>query len=246
MKKIPAYLKILAAIVVAGGLAANTTIADEYAEQRSALLDEVAGDIADLQYTLGFSDLSPAVWRALKTVPRHEFVPPRAQSYAYRNRPLSIGHGQTISQPLIVAIMTELLDIEAGDRVFELGTGSGYQAAVLAALGAEVYSMEIIEPLASSAEERLQSLRYTARVRTGDGYHGWETFAPFDAIMVTAAGDHIPLPLIRQLKPGGRMILPVGGRFLTQQLILVTKQQDGTIETRDILPVSFVPLTGEH
>ncbi|MET0093934.1 MAG: protein-L-isoaspartate O-methyltransferase, partial [Sedimenticola sp.] len=150
------------------------------------------------------------------------------------------------SQPLIVAIMTELLDIEAGDRVFELGTGSGYQAAVLAALGAEVYSMEIIEPLASSAEERLQSLRYTTRVRTGDGYHGWKTFAPFDAIMVTAAGDHIPLPLIRQLKPGGRMILPVGGRFLTQQLILVTKQQDGTIETRDILPVSFVPLTGEH
>ena len=143
--------------------------------------------------------------------------------------------------------MTELLQVQPGDRVFELGTGSGYQAAILDALGAEVYSVEIIAQLGERARQTLDQLGH-ARVKTriGDGYFGWEGAAPFDAIVVTAASDHIPPPLLRQLKPGGRMVIPVGSRFVTQKLVLVTRAKDGAIRTREILPVSFVPLTGEH
>ncbi|MES9963638.1 MAG: protein-L-isoaspartate(D-aspartate) O-methyltransferase [Candidatus Sedimenticola sp. 20ELBAFRAG] len=246
MKTIPVCKMVFAWLVFITALAPGISTADEYAEQRARLLTEVTADIKRLEHTLGRPELTPQLLKALESVPRHEFVPDDARASAYLNRPLSIGHGQTISQPLIVAIMSDLLDIEPGDRVFELGTGSGYQAAVLAAMGAEVYSMEIIEPLAESARRRLDRLGYGVQVKLGDGYHGWPEEAPFGAIMVTAAGDHIPLPLIQQLKPGGRMILPVGSRFLTQQLILVTKDEDGSIQTRDILPVSFVPLTGTH
>ncbi|OOZ35381.1 protein-L-isoaspartate(D-aspartate) O-methyltransferase [Solemya velesiana gill symbiont] len=246
MKTCPVFLKALAGILVFSCLGLHPAVADEYEEQRIKLLTEVIKDVEDMEHVLGRSELTREVLSALEDVPRHEFVPEKARPYAYRNRPLSIEHGQTISQPLIVAIMTDLLDIKPGDRVFELGTGSGYQAAILADMDAEVYSMEIIEPLAESADQRLNRLGYDVRVRVGDGYHGWEEQAPFDAIIVTAAGDHIPLPLVKQLKPGGRMILPVGGRFFTQQLILVTKESGGTIQTQDILPVSFVPLTGDH
>ncbi|MDQ2694459.1 MAG: protein-L-isoaspartate(D-aspartate) O-methyltransferase [Pseudomonadota bacterium] len=204
----------------------------------------------DVRYTsdyLGRDTLDPGVKAVMARVPRHEFVPAEVRASAYENRPLPIGHGQTISQPYIVAIMTDLLAVEADDVVFELGTGSGYQAAVLAGLVKHVYTMEIIEPLGGRARDTLKRLGYdNVTVRVGDGYHGWPEQAPFDAIIVTAAGDHIPPPLVQQLKPGGRMLIPVGGRFFTQQLMLVEKQADGAVRSRSILPVRFVPITGRH
>jgi protein-L-isoaspartate(D-aspartate) O-methyltransferase len=227
--------------------AAAVDAGDTHADERAALLDEIREDVRRTRHELGIERLDPQVVEALRSVPRHRFVPEAYRDQAYANRPVPIGYGQTISQPYIVAIMTALLRPEPDDRVFELGTGSGYQAAVLAELVGEVYTMEIIEPLGESARERLDALGYTnVRVRVGDGYDGWPEAAPFDAIVVTAAGDHIPPPLVRQLKPGGRMVIPVGSGFLTQQLLLVTKRQDGGIETRELLPVAFVPLTGGH
>ncbi len=184
-----------------------------------------------------------AVLSAMRSVPRHRFVPERLTAFAYDDRPLPIGHGQTISQPYIVACMTELLRIRPGARVLEIGTGSGYQAAVLACLTAEVYTVEIIPELGRQAQERLKTLGYgTVRTRVADGYHGWDQHAPFDAIIVTAAAEYIPPPLIRQLKDGGRMIIPVGSPFLTQTLMLVEKTA-GKVRTRSLLPVRFVPLT---
>jgi protein-L-isoaspartate(D-aspartate) O-methyltransferase len=178
-------------------------------------------------------------------VARHQFVPRDLQSSAYDNRPLPIGLGQTISQPYIVALMTDLLHIKPGDRVLELGTGSGYQAAVLAELGCEVYTIEIIEPLARQAAERLAQLGYRhVQVKIGDGYFGWPEHAPFDSIIVTAAADRIPPPLLKQLKVSGRIVIPVDNGFLTQTLTVVEKQVDGSATTRQILPVRFVPLTG--
>jgi len=184
---------------------------------------------------------------AMATVPRHEFVPADVRRNAYLNQPLPIGHGQTISQPYIVAIMTDILDINPGDKVLEIGTGSGYQAAILTQLTDAVFTIEIIEPLAERAKATFDRLGYShITSKTGDGYYGWESEAPFDAIIVTAAASHIPPPLIKQLKPGGKMIIPVGGRFLTQQLVLVTVDKTGQVTTRQIMPVAFVPLTGEH
>ena len=211
-----------------------------------ALVAEIEHDLARLGPALGIDGLSPAVRRAIREVPRHAFVPADQRAHAYRNRPLPIGYGQTISQPVVVAAMTELLHLEPGQRVFELGTGSGYQAALLAALGAEVYSVEIVPPLAERARAALDATGYGAavRTRTGDGYYGWEEAAPFDAVIVTAAGDHVPPPLLEQLKPGGRMVLPIGGRYFMQQLVLVTRQADGSIETRELIDVSFVAMAG--
>ena len=183
----------------------------------------------------------------LNSVERHRFVPAREISNAYENRPLPIGHGQTISQPYIVALMTDLLEPEPGDVVLEIGTGSGYQAAVLAGLVERVYSIEIIEALQEQAAARLRRLGYDNVVtRLGDGYFGWPEQAPFDAIIVTAAASHVPPPLIGQLKPGGRMVIPVGGRFATQHLLLLEKNAAGEILTRQIAAVRFVPLTGKH
>jgi len=214
---------------------------------REELWTEVAAEMRETARDVGHAELSPRVLAALREVPREAFVPQDLQDRAYENRPLPIGHGQTISQPFIVAIMTELLELEPGDRVFELGTGSGYQAAVLSRLVSRVYSMEIVEPLGKGAAQTLQNLGYdNVEVRIGDGYLGWEQHAPFDAIIVTAAGDHIPPPLVAQLKPGGRMLIPVGSRFFTQQLVLLHKQSDGSVETRELLPVAFVPITGGH
>ena len=226
---------------------ATTGSADSYDERQQALWEEVAAMVDWLGGELGFKQLSPPVVAALHKVPRHLFVPADQRDQAYANRPLPIGHGQTISQPFIVAIMTELLQIEPGDRVFELGTGSGYQAAVLDAMGAEVFSMEIIAELGQQARETLDAHGFGAvRSKIGEGYMGWETHAPFDAIVVTAAGDHIPPPLLQQLKPGGRMVIPVGSRYATQRLVLVTRDADGVIRTRDLTPVTFVPLTGRR
>lgn len=221
--------------------------AQDYFAERQQLIREIRQDVSFTSHYLGKSALAPEAIKALESVPRHEFVPEEEKRYAYQNRPLPIGHGQTISQPYIVAIMTDLLEPEATDKVLEVGTGSGYQAAILAEIVDKVYTIEIIEPLGVEADQRLQRLRYTnIHTRIGDGYYGWESEAPFDSIVVTAAAGHIPPPLIAQLKPGGRMIIPVGSRFMTQQLLLVTKQEDGTIRTRQILPVRFVPLTGKH
>jgi protein-L-isoaspartate(D-aspartate) O-methyltransferase len=184
------------------------------------------------------------VLAAMTKVPREEFVPPDSRTMSYEDGPLQIGSGQTISQPYIVAFMTEQLQPKTNDRILEIGTGSGYQAAVLAELVAEVYTIEIIEPLAKTAEATLQRLGYkNVHVKVGDGYKGWPENAPFDAITVTCAPDHVPQPLIDQLKEGGRMIIPVGG-FGDQELYLLEKQ-NGQLQRRAVLPVRFVPMTGE-
>lgn len=188
---------------------------------------------------------NPQVLQAMRTVPRERFVPAALQRLAYSDRPLPIDHGQTISQPYIVAFMTEVLLLKPEDSVLEIGTGSGYQAAILAQIVANVYTIEIVEPLGKSAEELLEELSYTnVHMRVGDGYYGWPEQQPFDAIIVTAAASHIPPPLIEQLKPGGRMIIPVGTVMQVQHLLLIEKDKNGEVTQRNIMPVRFVPLTG--
>ncbi|MCH7476447.1 MAG: protein-L-isoaspartate(D-aspartate) O-methyltransferase [Gemmatimonadetes bacterium] len=181
--------------------------------------------------------------RAMEIVRRHEFVPDESRNRAYGDHPLPIGHGQTISQPYIVAYMTEMLQPAPGMKVLEVGTGSAYQAAVLAEIGCDVYTVEIFEALASSARARLRRLGYdSVSTRHGDGHLGWPEAAPFDAIIVTAAGGYIPPRLIEQLKPGGRMMIPVGSVYGVQNLIFVTKDPNGRVTTRNLLPVRFVPM----
>jgi protein-L-isoaspartate(D-aspartate) O-methyltransferase len=185
----------------------------------------------------------PRVLAAMRKVPRHLFVPPSLADEAYDDHPLPIGEGQTISQPYIVALMTELLGLKGGERVLEVGTGSGYQAAVLAELAGEVYSLEIVEPLARRAAATLEGLGYgRIRVRAGDGYLGWPEAAPFDAIIVTAAPDHVPQPLVDQLGVGGRLVIPVGDVY--QELVVCTKTAAG-VSRRSVIPVRFVPMTGD-
>jgi protein-L-isoaspartate(D-aspartate) O-methyltransferase len=193
----------------------------------------------------GIKDRS--VIEAMMAVPRHKFVSENYLNRAYDDSPLPIGYGQTISQPYIVAYMTEILNLNKNRRVLEVGTGSGYQAAILSPIVKQVYTIEIIPELAKSAATRLKDLGYhNVEVAIGDGYFGWNKYAPFDAIIVTAATGHIPPPLIEQLKNNGRMVIPVGGSFLIQNLILVTKDKDGNVTTRNLIPVRFVPLTGRH
>lgn len=188
----------------------------------------------------------PNVLKAMRTVPRHALIPPGQQRYAYADRPLPIGDGQTISQPYIVAFMTEALRLDPNSIVLEIGTGSGYQAAVCAEIARRVYTIEIVESLAQRAAKQLKELGYgNVFVRAGDGYHGWPEEAPFDAIIGTAAADRIPQPLIEQLKRGGRMILPVSDEIGFQYLILITKDEQGQLERRNVMPVRFVPMTGE-
>lgn len=187
-----------------------------------------------------------AVLEAMRTVPRHVFVPEKLRNRAYDDTPLPIGHGQTISQPYIVAFMTEVLQIDSDDRVLEIGTGSGYQAAVLGQLTPSVFTVEIIEPLAETAGRVLEEQGYAdIECKSGDGYYGWEEHAPFDAIIVTAAAGHVPPPLWEQLAPGGRMVIPVGGRYEVQRLILLEKTQEGERRSRSLMAVTFVPLTRE-
>jgi protein-L-isoaspartate(D-aspartate) O-methyltransferase len=191
--------------------------------------------------------LNAGVLEAMRRVPRHAFVPAAQREVAYANRPLPIGYGQTISQPYIVALMSDLLQLAPHARALEIGTGSGYQAAVLAVLGHQVYTIEIVSGLAEQAATRLSDLGYDAvHVRQGDGYHGWPEAAPFDGIVVTAAAPQIPPPLLEQLKPGGRMVIPVGAAFLVQQLMLIEKLADGSIRTEALLPVAFVPLVSRQ
>ena len=232
-------------LLLAAALAASDAFGATDAEfdaRRRAMVEEIAAEHAGLP-----GRFDPRVKDAIARVPRHLFVPPAQQPYAYENRPLPIGHEQTISQPYIVALMTDLLKLGKQDRVLEIGTGSGYQAAVLAELVRLVYTIEIVEPLATEARERLKRLGYrNVEVRTGDGYKGWEERAPFDAIMVTAGADEIPPPLLRQLKPGGRMVIPVGPAGSIQSLTLIEKQADGSIRSNQVIPVRFVPLTRER
>jgi protein-L-isoaspartate(D-aspartate) O-methyltransferase len=221
--------------------------ADEFVAERRALSDEVSALARRTGDETGRPAFDARVMSVLAAVPRHRFVPPDQLRVAYQNRPLPIGHGQTISQPYIVALMTDLMQVRPHHVVLEIGTGSGYQAAVLAELAQTVCTIEIIEPLAQEATQRLRSLGYErVRTRARDGYYGWEDCGPFDSIIVTAAASHVPPPLVRQLKPGGRMVIPVGAPFLAQHLMLVEKRADGTIATRQILPVRFVPLTGQR
>jgi len=189
----------------------------------------------------------PEVLQAMHKVPRHEFVPEEQVRYAYDDHPLPIGEGQTISQPYIVALMTQVLKLKSGDRVLEIGTGSGYQAAVLAELTDEVYTIEIIETLGEQAAGRLRELGYSQiHARIGDGYYGWEDYAPYDAIIVTCAPDHIPRPLVAQLQVKGRMVIPVGPPGAYQSLWLLEKQADGGVQRRNLGGVAFVPMTGAH
>ncbi|MEJ2321031.1 MAG: protein-L-isoaspartate(D-aspartate) O-methyltransferase [Gammaproteobacteria bacterium] len=204
---------------------------DELAEERRDMIAAIENDVRDTARLINRESFSERVMDAMASVPRHEFVP----------------ESQTISQPYIVALMTDLLEPRPGDRVLEIGTGSGYQAAILSRLVSDVYSIEIISELGEQATARLQRLGYdNVSTRIADGYDGWPEAAPFDGILVTAAISHIPPPLVRQLKPGGRMIIPVGTRFQTQYLTIVEKEPDGSVTTRQVIPVIFVPFTGGH
>jgi protein-L-isoaspartate(D-aspartate) O-methyltransferase len=214
-----------------------------YAAQEDPTLAARQAMVGDQIRREGISD--PRVLQAMLEVPRHLFVPSGVRSRAYDPRPLPIGEGQTISQPYIVGFMTEILRLKPSDRVLEVGTGSGYQAAIASKIAQEVYTVEIFESLAARSRRTLSDLGFrNVHVRQGDGYYGWEEKAPFDAIIVTCAGGHIPPPLLRQLKSGGRMILPVGGPFLTQNLVFIEKSADGSISQRNVLPVAFVRLLG--
>jgi protein-L-isoaspartate(D-aspartate) O-methyltransferase len=215
---------------------ATASASDEFAKEREEMVRE---QIAER----GVTDL--VVLRAMRETPRHLFVPDNLRSSAYADQPLPIGYGQTISQPYIVALMTDLLELRPTHRVLEIGTGSGYQAAVLSKITPEVYTIEIVKPLHETAKDRLSKFGLDpARVIHGDGYFGLPDKAPFDGIIVTAAADHIPPPLIQQLKPGGRMVIPIGPAYLAQRLVVVEKSLAGKVTTRSTLPVRFVPLTG--
>jgi|LGOV01.1.fsa_nt_gb protein-L-isoaspartate(D-aspartate) O-methyltransferase len=218
-----------------------------YDKQREKLIEIIKQEVKNTSEYLGKDKLDKKVIDAINSVPRHKFVPFYSRLYAYKNRPLPIGHGQTISQPYIVAIMTNLLNLKQSDRVLEIGTGSGYQAAIAAQIVKEVYSIEVIESLGLEARKRLNQLGYNnIKTRIADGYYGWKEHAPYDAIIVTAAAGHIPPPLLKQLKPGGTMIIPVGDFMFVQKLILIQKDQKGDLTTRQIMSVRFVPLTGKH
>ncbi|HEX2333390.1 MAG TPA: protein-L-isoaspartate(D-aspartate) O-methyltransferase [Burkholderiales bacterium] len=220
-----------------------TADGQDYASQRARMVAEVEAMYAETRSETGLPAMSPAVRRALGKVERHRLVPPGEASRAYRNHPLPIGAGQTISQPYIVALSTDLLQPRPSDVVLEIGTGSGYQAAVLAEIVAKVYTIEIIPSLGNEARRRLEELGYgNVEVRIGDGYAGWPEKAPFDGIVVTAAAPRVPQALVDQLKPGGRMVIPVGGTGDIQFLKLLTKRADGGVEEKKVLPVRFVPL----
>jgi protein-L-isoaspartate(D-aspartate) O-methyltransferase len=230
--------------LAAAALVLASARADEPALEaaRAAMVETIDRHYA--QTGFGSGGIDPDVRAAMLATPRHLFIPEALRGAAYSDRPVPIGFGQTISQPFIVALMTDLLDVDADDAVLEIGTGSGYQAAVLAPLVARVCTVEIVPGLGQPAAERLQSLGYgNVRVRVADGYGGWPDCGPFDAIVVTAAADHVPPPLVAQLKPGGRMAIPVGGPFATQYLTLVEKSDTGEVRARQLLPVRFVPLT---
>lgn len=240
-------IKIFTCILLLGTFLHAGLTEKEYDNARKSLLETIKKETKSTSKYLGTAKLDQKVINAVGSVKRHKFVPKKNRASAYDNRPLPIGYGQTISQPYIVAIMTDLLNLKESDTVLEVGTGSGYQAAVLAHIVKKVHTLEIIKPLGLEAKERLKELGYkNIEAEIGDGYYGLESKAPFDAIIVTAAAGQIPPPLLKQLKPGGRMVIPVGSQFFVQQLVLAQKDENGKITIKQILPVRFVPLTGEH
>ena len=217
--------------------------AQDHAAQRARMVAEVDAMYAETRRETGLAAMSPEVRRALGKVERHRLVPAGEASRAYRNHPLPIGSGQTISQPYIVALSADLLQPKSGDVVLEVGTGSGYQAAVLAEVVSKVYSVELIPSLGNEARKRLEELGYgNIEIRIGDGYAGWPENAPFDGIVVTAAAPRVPQALVDQLKRGGRMVIPVGREMDIQHLLVLTKRPDGSLEQKRVLPVRFVPL----
>lgn len=219
----------------------------DYATERAAMVRTIAMYDNEVRSATGHQGIAPRVLEVMGLVPRHEFVPEDVRNRAYADQPLPIGYGQTISQPLIVAIMTDLLHVEPSHVVLEIGTGSGYHAAVLAHLARQVYTIEIIPGLANRAVQQLQRLNYAnVATRIGDGYYGWPEAAPFDGILVTAAASQIPPPLVQQLKAGGRMVIPIGAPFALQHLVLVEVDSERRVTTRQLLPVAFVPLAGRH
>ncbi len=238
------WLARLGAALAALGPTRPASSRNDTATARERLLRELDEQVFDTAAATGRNTLSPAVRHAMQTVPRERFVPPELAARAYENRPLPIGLGQTISQPFIVALMTELLEPRATDVMLEVGTGSGYQAAVLAACVKQVYSIEILAPLSARARAALDAAGVrNVETRVGDGYQGWAEAAPFDGIIVTAAPDHVPPALIAQLAPGGRMVIPVGAVDAGQDLLLLRKDAAGRTVSRSTIPVRFVPLT---
>jgi protein-L-isoaspartate(D-aspartate) O-methyltransferase len=232
-------------VAVLAGLTPALVAAADFDSARAAMVRTIQEHARQAAAALGRDHIADDVLKVMGAVPRHEFVADGLRGDAYSDRPLPIGFGQTISQPFIVALMTDLLRVEPDHTVLEVGTGSGYQAAVLAHLARRVHTIEIVPALADGATAHLRRLGYDrVETRTGDGYYGWEEAAPFDSIMVTAAASHIPPPLVQQLKPGGRMVIPVGAPFTLQHLVLVERDAEGRVKTRQLLPVKFVPLTG--
>jgi protein-L-isoaspartate(D-aspartate) O-methyltransferase len=259
MNAIQCSRRVLSTIILVAILATSCEPQDEPvvpASQQSAMKSSQQSDGTESQATVSARErmvqsqfaardiINKRVLEVMRRVPRHEFVPNGRRDSAYDDHPLPIGEGQTISQPYIVALMTQLVDPQPSDKALDVGTGSGYQAAVLAELVKHVYSIEIVEPLADRADATLQRLGYkNVTVRHGDGYHGWKSEAPFDLIIVAAAPDHIPEELVKQLAPEGKMVIPVGSRW--QTLILIEKKADGTIRKHNVAPVAFVPMTGD-
>lgn len=237
-----------ARLVAAAALAGLPAMAQaDDAAARIEMVGTIAAHAKEAGVALGRSAIAPEVLRVMSAVPRHHFVAGGLRHDAYADRPLPIGYGQTISQPFIVALMTDLLEVGPDAAVLEVGTGSGYQAAVLARLVRQVHTIEIVPELAAAAADRLKRLGYdNVAVRQGDGYFGWNEAAPFDAILVTAAASQIPPPLLQQLKRGGRMVIPVGAPFALQHLVIVERDAEGRIRTRQTLPVRFVPLTRQR
>lgn len=220
---------------------------DTRAKARRQMMREIEAEVRSTSRWIGRPALDDRVMAAMAKVPRHEFVPPDMESAAYRNEPLPIGFGQTISQPYIVALMTDLIAPPDGGVVLEVGTGCGYQTAVLAEVAGQVFTIEVVKELAEQAQARLARLHYrNVTFRVGDGYHGWSEHAPYDGIIVTAAANEVPPALIAQLKAGGRMAIPVGTLWSGQTLLEVRKDEEGRIHRREVLPVAFVPLTGKH
>jgi protein-L-isoaspartate(D-aspartate) O-methyltransferase len=217
--------------------------AQDHTAQRARLVADIDQMYAETRAETGLAAMAPRVRAAIGKVERHRLIPQDQAHLAYRNHPLPIGHSQTISQPYIVALSTDLLAPEPAQVVLEVGTGSGYQAAVLAEIVRQVYTIEIVEPLGRAAQSRLAALGYkNIEVRIGDGYKGWPEKGPFDGIVVTAAAPRVPQALVDQLKPGGRMVIPIGERWEVQQLLLITRKADGTLQQKNVLPVRFVPL----
>ena len=248
MRKPPARCgtKPVVLVVLLASLACFSGAGAGYETKHREMIAAITEMVTETRDYTGIDALDQRVMEAMATVPRHEFVPPALRPCAYQNRPLPIGEGQTISQPYIVALMTHLAGVDGDSVVLEIGTGSGYQAAVLARLARHVYTVEIIETLGRRAQEILARLGFdNLTVKIGDGYSGWEEHAPFDAIIVTAAPEKVPQPLVDQLKPGARMVIPVGPKFGYQSLRVLEKQDNGEIRETDILPVGFVPFVRE-